>query len=129
MVGLGLSDLGLANAANLAPPGTAALGVAVLFMVAAGVPEVASRAAGTGLLQGHAADAFRGRVFGAFGATQAVATLLGLGIGGPAVDAVAVVPVVSAGAAISIAGGLLALARLPREADHAAATEPVTTPP
>ena len=129
LVGLGLSDLGLANAANLAPPGTAALGVAVLFMVAAGVPEVASRAAGTGLLQGHAADAFRGRVFGAFGATQAVATLLGLGIGGPAVDAVGVVPVVSAGAAISIAGGLLALARLPREADHAAATEPVTTPP
>ena len=107
----------------------AALGVAMLFMVAAGVPEVASGAAGTGLLQGHAADAFRGRVFGAFAATQGVATLLGLGIGGPAVDAIGVVPVVSAGAAMSITGGLLALARLPREADHAVAAEPVATPP
>ncbi len=129
LIGLGFSDFGLANAANLAPPGAVALGVAMIFMFAAGFPAVAMQAAGNGLLQGHATDAYRGRVFGAFGATLSVAVLIGLGIGGPAIDAIGVVPVVSVGAAMWGAGGLFALARLPRDADQAVASDTVAMSP
>ena len=113
MVGLGLTDLGVANAANLAPPGAAAVAVAMGFMLLAGFPVVASQAAGEGLLQTLTADAFRGRVFGALGAAQGLAILMGTLAGGVLIDAVGAVPVMSAGAAMWIVGGVVALARLP----------------
>jgi predicted MFS family arabinose efflux permease len=111
LIGLGLADLGFANAASLATPGPPAVTLAAAFMVAAGLPVVAGNAAGSGLLQGLTADAFRGRVFGALGTVDGLATLFGLAIGGPAVDAIGVVPVMSAGAAMWIVGGVFALSR------------------
>src|SRR5215213_2179209 len=112
MIGLGLTDLGLANAALLAPPGPAAMAVGSTFMLLAGFPVVSSSAAQDGLLQTLTADAYRGRVFGALGAIQGVATLVGLTLGAAAIDAIGVVPVVSLGAAMWIVGGLFALTRL-----------------
>jgi hypothetical protein len=112
MIGLGLTDLGVANAAMLAPPGPAAMAVGSTFMLLAGFPVVSSSAAQDGLLQTLTADAFRGRVFGALGAIQGVATLVGLTLGAAAIDAIGVVPVVSLGAAMWIVGGLFALTRL-----------------
>ena len=92
MIGLGLTDLGLANAAMLAPPGPAAMAVGSTFMLLAGFPVVSSSAAQGGLLQTLTADAFRGRVFGALGAIQGMATLVGLTLGAVAIDAIGVVP-------------------------------------
>ncbi|MGH2615734.1 MAG: MFS transporter [Thermomicrobiales bacterium] len=117
-IGLGLADLGMANAAALAPPGPAAVTAASGFMLLAGFPVVAAFAAGNGLMQSITADAFRGRVFGALGAVQGLATLVGLGLGGAAIDAIGVVPVLSLGAAMWIVGGLFALARLPQNVDN-----------
>ena len=115
MMGLGLTDLGVANAAHFAAPGAPAIAVAAAFMVVAGFPVVATNAAHTGLLQRLTEDAFRGRVFGAMNAVQGLAILVGLAFGGVAIDRIGVVPVMSVGAATWIVGGLFALARLPRE--------------
>src|SRR5918997_277656 len=115
MIGLGLTDLGVANAALLAPPGPAAMAVGSTFMLLAGFPVVSSFAARDGLLQTLTADAFRGRVFGALGAIQGMAILVGLTLGAAAIDAIGVVPVVSLGAAMWIIGGVYALARLARD--------------
>jgi Major Facilitator Superfamily len=112
MIGLGLADLGVANAALLAPPGPGAMAVGSIFMLLAGFPVVSSSAAEHGLLQTLTADAFRGRVFGALGAIQGMAILIGLTLGAAAIDAIGVVPVVSLGAAMWIVGGVYALARL-----------------
>ena len=115
MIGLGLTDLGVANAGALARPGTGAVVVACGFMFLAGFPVVATSSARQGLLQMLTADAYRGRVFGSLGAAYGLAILFGLGVGGVAIDAVGVVPVVSVGAAMWIVGGVFALARLPQE--------------
>ena len=114
LIGLGLADIGVANSAALAPPGPGAMMAASGFMLLAGFPVVASVAAGHGLLQTLTADAYRGRVFGALGTVQGMAILIGLALGGAAIDTVGVAPVLSAGAAMWIVGGMVALARLPR---------------
>ena len=115
MIGLGLTDFGLANAALLAPPGPEAIAVASTFMLLAGFPVVSSFAARDGLLQSLTTDAFRGRVFGALGAIQGLTILIGLTLGAVAIDAIGVVPVVSVGAAMWIVGGVFALTRLTRD--------------
>jgi hypothetical protein len=115
MIGLGLTDLGLANAAMLAAPGPGAMAVGSTFMLLAGFPVVASSAARDGLVQTLTADAFRGRVFGALGAIGGLATLVGLTLGAVAIDAIGVVPVVSVGAAMWIVGGVFALTRMTRD--------------
>lgn len=122
LIGLGLADLGLANAARLAPPGPQAVTVAAVFMVLAGIPVVAFAAAGQGLLQTLTEDAYRGRVFGALGTVSGFATLAGLTAGGAAVDAIGIVPVVSAGAAMWILGGIVAWWRFSRAAPVAVPT-------
>ncbi|HYI82938.1 MAG TPA: MFS transporter, partial [Acetobacteraceae bacterium] len=114
LIGLGLADIGMANATAFAPPGTGAMIAASGFMLLAGFPVVAAFAAGHGLLQTLTADAYRGRVFGALRTIQGMATLVGLAIGGAAIDAVGVIPALSVGAAMWVVGGVLALIRLPR---------------
>jgi MFS family permease len=111
LIGLGLADLGLANAARLAPPGPAALTLGAFCLAAAGFPAVAINAAGKGLVQTRTSDAYRGRVFGALGATLGLTTLLGLAVGSAVVDIVGVVVVFSAGAAMWIVGGVVAMLR------------------
>ena len=123
LIGLGLADLGMANATGLAPPGSGAMIAASGFMLLAGFPVVAANAAGHGLLQMLTVDAYRGRVFGALGTVQGLATLVGLTLGAPAIDAVGVVPVLSLGAAMWIAGGVVALVRLPRAVGNVPAPE------
>jgi hypothetical protein len=112
LIGIGLIDLGLTNVAHLTPPGVSPLVLASGFMVLAGFPAVASFAAGNGLIQSLTPDAFRGCVFGALEAVSGVATLLGLALGGLAIDSVGVVPVLSVGAMMWVAGGVVTLVRL-----------------
>ncbi|HEY8446213.1 MAG TPA: MFS transporter [Thermomicrobiales bacterium] len=123
MVGLGLTDLAVANAATVVTPGRPAIALAAGVMVLAGFPVVAMHAAGMGLLQAQAEDAYRGRVFGAFDAVAAVTMLIGLGVGGVAIDALGVVPVVSVGAAMWFIGGAIAATRLPRHLQTASAVD------
>jgi hypothetical protein len=129
MIGLGLTDLGVANAGALAPPGAGAVLAASGFMLLAGFPVVAATSARHGLLQLLTTDAFRGQVFGALGAAQGLAILIGLGFGGLAIDAVGVVPVVSVGAAMWIAGGVFVLFALPRDAGSASTIDQINSPP
>jgi MFS family permease len=124
LIGLGLADFGFANAARLAPAGTPAVTVAAAFMVFAGFPVVAAFAAENGMVQTLTADAYRGRVFGALGTTQALATLVGLALGGVTIDIIGVVPVMSLGALMWAAGGVFALLRLPRDVSAVAPCEP-----
>lgn len=122
LIGLGLCDLGMANASALVPPGSAAIAVASIFMFLAGFPVVAGMAAGNGILQAETEDAYRGRVFGALGALEGVTILIGIVFGSVAIDRLGVVPVLSAGAAMWILGGLIALAWLPRQPGQTLAT-------
>jgi hypothetical protein len=116
LIGLGFCDLGMANASTLASPGPPAIAVASIFMFLAGFPVVAGLAAGNGMLQAETEDAYRGRVFGALGAVEGVAILIGIVAGSVAIDRLGVVPVISVGAAMWIVGGLIALVWLPRDA-------------
>lgn len=120
LIGLGLADLGMVNATAVAAPGSQAVALASLFMVLAGFPVVALNAAAQGILQRETLDAFRGRVFGALSAVQGVSVLAGLGLGALVIDRVGVVPVLSAGAAMWVVAGALALARLPGDAGRLA---------
>jgi len=75
---------------------------------------VAAMTARTAMLQTSTADAYRGRVFGALGAVEGLATLAGLLAGGALGDAIGLVPVLSAGAGMWVVGGVAAFALLPR---------------
>ena len=129
MIGLGFADLGVANAGTLVPPGTTAVIAASAFMLLAGFPVVAMSSARHGLLQMLTTDAFRGRVFGALAAVHGLTILIGLVLGGLAIETVGVVPVVSMGAAMSIVGGAFALARLPRDAGRGSPRDERPQPP
>lgn len=127
MIGLGFTDLGVANAGTLVPPGATAVIAASAFMLLAGFPVVAMSSARHGLLQMLTTDAFRGRVFGALVAVHGLAILVGLGVGGLAIEVVGVVLVVSVGAAMSIMGGVFALTRLPKDVGVAPSSEAAET--
>ena len=114
LAGLGLADFGAFNARRIADPGLPAVGVAMGWMTLAGFPAVASGAGSQASVQAQTADAYRGRVFGALSAVRGVAMLIGLGVGGVLGDAIGIVPVLSASAAVRILGGLIALGYLPR---------------
>lgn len=125
LIGLGLIDLGMINSGAFAPAGQPALTLASGFMVLAGFPAVAGMAAVNGLLQMETSDEFRGRVFGALGTVEGISVLISLAIGGVAVDAVGPVPVLGAGAAMWIVGGIFALIRLPKETAAFVPDEPI----
>lgn len=114
MAGLGLCDLSAFNAFRVAAQGTPAVGVAMGVMVVAGFPATAGGVGRQSLIQEQAADAYRGRVFGALGSLGGLAMLTGFAIGGVLGDAIGLVPVLSASALVRVLGGLVALAFLPR---------------
>lgn len=120
LCGLGIADLGMVNAATLTGAGPSAVAVAAGFMVIAGFPAVALNASAMGIVQMETVDAFRGRVFGALTTIEGVSTLAGLVLGTLAIDRFGIVPVLSVGAIMWVVGGIIAAARLPRDAGRAA---------
>ncbi|MBN1400386.1 MAG: MFS transporter [Anaerolineae bacterium] len=72
-------------------------------------------------LQSHAPDAYRGRVFGAYGAVTAVMALVGMGAASAMGDGVGIVPTLDVSGLLYIVAGIMALALL-SEAALAAAT-------
>src|SRR5215211_6352181 len=109
MIGLGLADMAQFNARRIAGPGTPAVMVAMGCMVLAGFPAVAMGAGSQSLLQDLTEDQYRGRVFGALTAVQGVALLVGLTLAGVLGEVIGIVPVLTAGAAFMVAGGLVVL--------------------
>ncbi|HYI15481.1 MAG TPA: MFS transporter [Thermomicrobiales bacterium] len=131
-VGTGIADFGCANATLIAPPGTAAVGVAMGWMVLAGGPVTTYLAGQYAIVQSQAVDAYRGRVFGALGSVNGIAIVIGVALGGVLGDRIGIVAVLSAGALLRMLGGIVALILLPRdERDVVAALEadgaPATT--
>jgi MFS family permease len=118
LIGVGLADLGTANAHRVAGTGTAAVSVAMGSMVLAGPPSVAGGAGMQSIIQEQTSDAYRGRVFGAFSSTTSVSMLVGFAAGGILGDMIGLVPVLSAAALIRVVGGLLVFVLLPRH-EHA----------
>ncbi len=63
-------------------------------------------------MQESVADAYRGRVFGAYATTYALAQLVGMAAAGLLGDRLGVVPVLNGQAGLYLLAGLLALALL-----------------
>jgi MFS family permease len=61
------------------------------------------------LLQANAVDAYRGRIFGAFGVVQALTMLLGMVLASSLGDRIGIVPVLDIAASCDILAGLLAI--------------------
>jgi MFS family permease len=113
LIGIGLADLGAANARFVAAAGTPAVSVAAGWTALGGVPDVMSWTGRQAIMQTQTTDAFRGRVFGVLGSANSIAILAGLAAGGVLGDLAGIVPVLSAAAVVRIAGGVLATALLP----------------
>ena len=79
---------------------------------AVGVSVAAWNIGAVTLVQQSVADEYRGRVFGAFGTTNAVVMLAGLAAGSLLGDAVGPVPPMNLSAALFALGGLVALVGL-----------------
>jgi hypothetical protein len=85
----------------------------VLALVAlVGIPVVAFIVSETTLLQSGVADAYRGRVFGAYGTMQALMLLIGMGLASALGDRVGIVPLFDITGGLYVLSGLIALALL-----------------
>jgi MFS family permease len=69
--------------------------LAYVFIMLAGPLAVGMGASYNTLIQENVADAYRGRVFGAFGLTSSVFTLVGIALGSFGGDALGIVPVIN----------------------------------
>jgi MFS family permease len=96
----------------------------------AGVPAVLWAVAHRTLLQRSVPDRYRGRVFGALGATAAAVGLGGTGVAGAAAGPVGARPLLDAACGLFLTAGLVAFLSLPAAADRtsAAATESPSRP-
>lgn len=100
----GTIDLAIFVAPTLLP----GLLVPLLLFILVGVPAVAMGSSMLTLLQEAADEAYRGRVFGSFGAMVALLTLLGLLLGGAGGDRVGIVPVICLQGYLHVLAGVLA---------------------
>ncbi len=80
------------------------LSLALALTALVGLPAMGYMVSAQTLLQATVADRYRGRVFRAYGTTNALLVLVGMGLAGALGDALGVVPV------LDLAGGLLLLA-------------------
>jgi hypothetical protein len=105
---VGLTDLATFNYPAFLPE----IGLGLILMAVVGIPATAFGTGYTSALQVEAADAYRGRVFGALGATSALFMIVGAAIAGLATErlgAVAVLTIDSLGYALAGAFALWTL--------------------
>lgn len=108
-VGLGAIDLAAFNAYHVVP----GLAPVLVLMTVVGLPAAGLQVGALTLLQTAIADAYRGRIFGAFGTTQALAMLIGAALAGLLGDLVGIVAVLNTQGAVYVAGGVMVLTLLP----------------
>ncbi|PYE55669.1 NRE family putative nickel resistance protein-like MFS transporter [Deinococcus yavapaiensis KR-236] len=95
--------------------------LALLFFM--GLPLVVSNVAAATLLQRVTPDAYRGRVYGALGTTNALMGVTAVLVGGTLGELVGVVPMLTAAGAITVVGGLVGYRWLPSSSEQAAPAE------
>jgi predicted MFS family arabinose efflux permease len=88
------------------------LAVVLPLLLLVGIPAIVSFVSVQTLLQQETEDAFRGRIFGAFGTTITLLMLIGSGIGGALADQLGAAFLMSSAAIIYIVAGLLAIVLL-----------------
>ena len=108
-IGLGAIDLLIFNA-HRAYPGIV---VPIALMIVVGLPAAGIGVGYTTLLQTAVADAYRGRIFGAFMTVQALTVLIGAGLAGTLSGRLGIMPLLNIQCAVYLLGGLLVLALLP----------------
>lgn len=128
MIGLGFTDSGAFNAARIASLGTPAVGLAMGSMFLSGFPVVAAITGRQSMVQTHADDAVRGRVFGALGTADSVALLIGVGIGGLLGERLGIVALLTGSAMLRVVAGVIAALMMPTTAGVAAAAGAPASP-
>jgi len=103
----GLIDLAIWNAPAVVPADALAVAVALFTLV--GLPGSGYLTGMTTLLQESVADTYRGRVFGAFNTTGALAQLGGMVLAGALGDRLGVLPLLNVQASVYLIAGILAL--------------------
>jgi MFS family permease len=111
-IGIGLIDLMVFNYPAFIP----GIWLGLVLMAVVGVPATAFGTGYTAALQVEAADAYRGRVFGALGATSALFMIGGAAIAGLATERLGAVAVLTIDSLGYVAGGAFALRMLATEA-------------
>jgi MFS family permease len=84
------------------------IGIGLVLFVLVGIPVIGTFTSFNTLLQTHVEDSYRGRVFGTFGTTFAIFSVVGMQIAGSMADSVGIVPIINIQAIAPIAAGLLA---------------------
>jgi len=114
---------GVANAVKFNVP---SLSVALAITVTVGITSVASAVGVETLAQRGVPDHYRGRVFGALGASGALLSLLGALVGGTLAAIVGIVPMLDVSCALIALSGIVVLRTL---RGHEAADRPRVTAP
>jgi Na+/melibiose symporter-like transporter len=118
MVGVGSVLFGLVDLAIfLYPLGYVAVWPAAVGMIIVGLPGAISIAGLMTLFQRNTADSHRGRVFGALGAAEGVAVLLGTAAAGWLGEAIGIVPVLAVQGAGYVVAGFAVLVLMRRSPD------------
>jgi MFS family permease len=124
-IALGLLSLAYVNVAALPIERSLWLPAALSLKLLMGVPIMGLFVSVDTLLQQSVSDRYRGRVFGAFGAVLALATLFGQAVASLLGDVVGIVLVLNAVGGMYIVAGALALLLLARHAQRLPAREQV----
>ena len=125
-IGLGAIDLLTFNAYHVVP----GLAPPLILMAVVGVPAAGIGVGYITLLQTSVADEYRGRVFGAFSATSALAVLIGSGLAGALGDLLGIVTVLNIQGVVYVLAGAMVLALLTgARAARQAPDEPVAAEP
>ncbi|HUS17265.1 MAG TPA: MFS transporter [Chloroflexia bacterium] len=90
------------------------LPVAAVLICLMMVPVIASNVASSTALQTGTPDAYRGRIYGAMGTSNALIGLVSVGLAGALGEVVGVVPMLSIAAGITMFAGVLGLVLLPK---------------
>jgi MFS family permease len=102
------------------------LALAISFLV--GIPATASGAGVQTLVQTSVRDEYRGRVFGALGASGSFWSLVGASVGGALGETAGIVPILNLALALTIVAGIVVLALLPGTAPgHSVASDAPAT--
>ncbi len=124
-VGDALLLLAIVNFAGRVPISPVAFACALIAV--AGITGVGLFVAANALLQRVIPDAYRGRVFGAYGTTRATMTLCGQGIAYLLIDRIGVVPTASLEGTMELVAAVLAFVLLRRAArETARSPQPIT---
>jgi MFS family permease len=122
-VALGLLSLAYVNVAALPIDPSLWLPAALSLKLLMGVPIMGLFVSIDTLLQQSVGDRYRGRVFGAYATTLALAMLLGQGLASALGDTVGIVTVLDGVGLMYLAAGVLALAILGRHVERAPVAE------